>query len=63
MKNISLQNTNFYILLGFLSITIVLLTAVSIYYYLIKYQTKQKHSLPFHVTNDKLIVIENNDKL
>ena len=37
-------------LLAFLLITIVLLIAVSIYCYLIKYQTKQKHLLPFQVT-------------
>ena len=28
--------------------------SVSIYYYLIKYKEKQKHSLPFHFTSDKL---------
>ena len=36
----------FYILLAFLLITIALLIAVSIYCYMIKYQTK--HLLPFH---------------
>ena len=45
---------NFYILLAFLLITIALLIAVSIYCYLIKYQGKQKHLLPFHITNNKL---------
>ena len=35
-------------------ITIALLIAVSIYYYLIKYQAKQKHLLPFHDTNNEL---------
>ena len=38
---------NIYILLAFLLITIALLIAVSIYCYLIKYQAKQKHLLPF----------------
>ena len=41
-------------LLAFLLITIVLLIAVSNYCYLIKYRAKQKHFLPFHVTNNKL---------
>ena len=45
---------NICILLTFLSISIALLIAVSTYYYLIKYQAKQKHSLSFHVTNNKL---------
>ena len=36
---------NFYILLAFLLITIAVLTAVSIYFYLIKYRAKQKHLL------------------
>ena len=45
---------NFYILLAFLSITIALLIAVSISYYLIKYQAKRLHILLFHDTNKKL---------
>ena len=45
---------NFYILLAFLLITIVLLIGVSIYCYLLKYRAKQKHLLPFHVTNNTL---------
>ena len=36
-KNITCRTENFYILLAFLLITIALLIAVSIYYYLIKY--------------------------
>ena len=40
--------------LHFLFITIVLLIAVSIYCYLIKYQAKQKHLLPFNFTNNIL---------
>ena len=39
---------NFYIVLVFLLITITLLIAVNIYWYLIKYQTKQKPLLPCH---------------
>ena len=35
-------------------ITIALLIAVSIYYYLIKYWAKQKHLLSFRFTNNKL---------
>ena len=42
------------ILLAFLLITIALLIAVTNYCYLIKYQAKQKISLPFHDTNNKL---------
>ena len=38
---------NFYILLAVLLITTVLLIAVTIYCYLIKYQAKQKHLLQF----------------
>ena len=45
--------------LPFFLISIAFLIAVSFYCYLIKYQVKQKHLLPFHITNDKLI----NDKL
>ena len=50
-------STNFYILLTFLLITISLLIAVSIYCYLIKYRAKQKHLLPYHITNKSLIEI------
>ena len=55
-KNITCKTQNFYILLTFLLITIVLLIAVSIYRYLIKYQAKQKqkHLLTFQVTNNEL---------
>ena len=48
----NVENTNFYILLAFLLITIILLIAVSIYCCLIKKQ--EKHVLPFHNANDKL---------
>ena len=48
------KTQNFYVLFVFLLITITLLTAVSIYCYLIKYLAIQKHLLPFHVTNNKL---------
>ena len=48
------KTQNFYILFAFLLITIALLIAVSIYCYLIKYQAKQKHLLPFHDTNNEL---------
>ena len=51
-KNITCKIQNFCILLAFLSITIALLTAVSIFCYLIKYRAKQKHLLPFHDTNN-----------
>ena len=58
-KVITCKTQNFYVLLAFLSISLVLLIGVSIYCYLKKYWVKQKHLLPFHVTNDKLI----NEKL
>ena len=45
---------NFYISVAFLLITIALLIAISIYCYLIKYRTKQKHLFPFHNTNNGL---------
>ena len=41
--------------------TVALLVAVSIYCYLIKYQAKQKHLPPFHVTNCKLKELYNDD--
>ena len=47
-------STSFYILLASVLITITLLKAVNIYCYLIKYQMKQKHLLPHHLTNNKL---------
>ena len=53
-KNITCKTENFYIILGFLLITIALLISVSIYCYLIKYRAKQKHLLPFHETNNEL---------
>ena len=53
-KNVICKTKNFYILLAFLLITIALLIPVSIYCYLIKYKAKQKHLLPFYVTNNKL---------
>ena len=46
-------------LLAFLLITIAVLTGVGIYCYLIKYQAKQKHLLPFQLTNIKLNEITN----
>ena len=46
-KNIICKAQNFYILLAFLLATMVLLIAVSIFCYLINYQAKQKHLLPF----------------
>ena len=53
-KTISCKMQSFYILLAFLSITVGLLIAVSIYCYLIEYQAKQKQLFPFHFTNSKL---------
>ena len=43
-----------FILLVLLLITIALLIAVSTYCYLVNYQAKQKHLLPYCLTNNKL---------
>ena len=53
---------NLHILLAYSLITIALLKAVSIYCYLIKYWAKQKHLLPFHITNKELkeVIYSNN---
>ena len=50
-KKATSRMKNFYILLAFLLINVALFIAVSIYCYLIKYHTKQKHLLPFHFKN------------
>ena len=53
-KNITCKTQNSYLLLSFLLITIALLIAVSIFYYLIKYLAKQNYLLPFHFTNNDI---------
>ena len=53
-KNAICKTKDFYILLAFLLFTIVLLIAVSIYSYLIKYKAQQKHLLPFYIISSKL---------
>ena len=53
-KKATCKMQSFYVLVAFLLITIALLIVVSIYCYLIKYHVKQKHVLPFHVTNNEL---------
>ena len=53
-KKVACKTQDFYSLRAFLLITITLLIAVSMYCYLIKYRVKQKHLLPFHVTNNEL---------
>ena len=58
-KKAACKTQNFYILLAFLLITVALLTPISIYGYLIKYQARQKHLLPFHDTKLKQIYINN----
>ena len=45
---------NISVSLAFLLNTITFLRAVSIDHYLTKYKTKQKHLLPFYVTNNEL---------
>ena len=54
--NTAYKTKNFDILLTFLLITITLLITV-IYCYLIKYKAKQKHLLPYYLTNEKLIYV------
>ena len=51
------KKKRFYILLVFVLITSTLLIAVSTYCFLMKYKAKQKHLLPFYITNNKLIII------
>ena len=53
-KKATCKMQKFYNLLEVLLITIVLLIAVCIYCYLIKYWAIQKHLLPFQFTNNKL---------
>ena len=53
-ENAICKTKKFYIFLFFLLITIVLFIAVSIYCCLIKHTSKQKHLLPYHVTNSKI---------
>ena len=53
-KKTTCKTQNCHILPVFLLIIIVLLIAVSIYCYLIKYRAKQKYWLLFHVTNNAL---------
>ena len=52
-KNKIFERKSFYALLTLL-ITIALLISVSIYCYLAKRKAKQKHLLPFYITNNKL---------
>ena len=51
------ETKHFYILLAFLLTTIALLIAVNIYCYLIKHKGKQKHLVPFYITNNKLKIM------
>ena len=53
-KNATTKIKNVYILINFLLTTVAILIAVSIYCYLIKYKAKQKHLLPYYITNNKL---------
>ena len=53
-KKATCKTQKFYILQVFLIITIAFLIAVSIYCYLIKYQAKRKHLLPFNFKNSEL---------
>ena len=53
-KKATCKTQNFYVLLAFLLITLALFIALSIFCYLIRYQSKQEHLLLFHVTNNEL---------
>ena len=55
-KNVICKAKNFNILLFFLLTTIMLLIFVCIYCYLIKYKSKQKHLLPYYVTNERFCI-------
>ena len=50
---------NFHIILVFLFIAIILIIAVIIHFFLIKYHTKQAHLIPFHGGSNKEIDIKN----
>ena len=50
-KKVTCKTKKIYILLTFLLITVALLIAISKHYYLIKYRAKQKHLLPYYITN------------
>ena len=57
LKYVTCETKSFYILLLFyflFIITIALLIDVSIYCHLIKHKTKEKHLLPFYITNNEL---------
>ena len=51
-KKVMCQLKSFYLLLTFLSITVILLISVSIYF-IIKYWLKQKHLLSYYIANIK----------
>ena len=53
-KKAACKTQHFSSLPAFLSITVTLLIAVSVYCYLIKHQAKRKQLLPFHETNNGL---------
>ena len=50
---------NFHIILVFSFIAMILIIAVIIHFFLIKYYTKQKHLIPFHGGSNKEIDIKN----
>ena len=52
-KKVTCKIKRFYILTTFLLITIPLLIIVSIYGYFVKYRSKQEHSLPHNIGNNK----------
>ena len=62
-KSISWNIGNFYILFVFLLITISLLIIVSVYYfyYRIRHRSKQKHTLSYYHSNNKLKEIDINN--
>ena len=53
-RRVAYKTKKFCILLAILLITISLLIAVGIYGHMIKYWAKQKHLLPYHITDNKL---------
>ena len=56
LKNIC-ETKSFSILLALLLITIALLIVFSVYFCLVECKAKQKHLLPYYITNGKLIIV------
>ena len=60
-KKVKCKIENFYISITFLTITIAVLLAVSIYCYLMKHRSKQEHLLSYYGTSNDLREIDFNN--